>query len=114
MAPDGDTKSISSQHDRKRDKIRNFFRTAKPSKPGDSSRTQHVKPETNFQPIQAASAEAGDNADDVDSSTNSGNTLEAETPCSTGPRKARLDILSGNVSRPVANIDVPKLGGRIN
>ncbi|KAF9274559.1 hypothetical protein BGZ68_000532, partial [Mortierella alpina] len=115
MTPDGDNKSISSQHERKRDKIRNFFHSAKSAKSEEPAGDQPIEPEVNIQPIRAASIEAEDNDDDVDSSSNnSGNTLETETPCSTGPRKARLDMFSGNVNRPVANIDVPKLGGRIN
>ncbi|KAF9985434.1 hypothetical protein BGZ75_002995 [Mortierella antarctica] len=96
---DDDHSSISSQHLRKRDKIRNFFRSPK----SEETVSTQASLQNN---ILATCAEDGVPLDNVDSPLTSEKTQLR--------KKARSDIFSENVNRPAASIKVPeKLGTRI-
>ncbi|KAF9272284.1 hypothetical protein BGZ68_002557, partial [Mortierella alpina] len=112
----GDTKSILSQRDRKRDKVRRFFRRTKSEETAKTQPAigQPARSAVSSQRVRAVNTEDRDHDDGVGSSRQKVSTSKNGTQCGTGIRKARLDILSENVCKPSADIQVPKIGMRIN
>ncbi|KAF8928580.1 hypothetical protein BGZ58_009558 [Dissophora ornata] len=118
LSPDGDDKSISIQRIRKRDKFRNWFRSLfcnlfQSAEPEVKVRTQAVGPETTIHHARASSIEARDDIGHAGSSIKV-SSPEAGAQLTTDMTKARLNIFSKNVGRPVIRIALPERGARID
>ncbi|CAO3567077.1 unnamed protein product [Mortierella alpina] len=108
--PDGDTRSISSQHERKRDKVFRFLHLSKSEK----ARPQAPERRTSSRPAQAASTEAEHHDAIVVSYRGMIDTSPSGTECLTGARKAHADIFSENVCTPTTKTNIPKSDKRID
>ncbi|KAF9986548.1 hypothetical protein BGZ75_001680, partial [Mortierella antarctica] len=106
MSSDGDDKSISYQKTRKRDQIRNFFRSPKHE---DKVTIQGGPSKTNIRHARVAST-------DITSAVHSlkiSNFGTGSQP-TIGKTEARLNVFSENVTRTSTRITLPKLDARID
>ncbi|CAO3567047.1 unnamed protein product [Mortierella alpina] len=98
---DGDNKSISSEHERKRDWLRRHLPFSKPEK----AKMEATEQRAGSQHTQAANTDSTVNS----SGTDEVNAHETETQCLTRTRKAHADIFSANVYTRNAKIELPMI-----
>ncbi|KAF9966914.1 hypothetical protein BGZ70_000823, partial [Mortierella alpina] len=101
----GDNKSISSEHERRRDGLRRFLHFSKLEK----AKIQVTEQRTSSQHMQAANTN-----DNINSSGKEVNPIGTGTQRLTRIRKAHADIFTTNVCTPTAKIEVLTIDKRIN
>ncbi|KAF9971727.1 hypothetical protein BGZ75_001768, partial [Mortierella antarctica] len=106
MSSDGDNKSITSQKNRKRDKIRNIFRS---SKHEDKVTIQAGPSKTNIHHARAASTDITSTVHSLKFSSSGTGSQPA-----IGMPEARLNVFSENVAKTSIGVTLPKLDARID